>query len=250
MSSFRRGVQELVRGQILAPILRVELARGNWPEFSIPVRPYIEREPDGWFHPSEHADWGARKLALYLRQPEQIEREEATPEKVIAVTQGHFWHDLVGEIFLRNGVLTQTEIPLEDPEHNRKGHTDGLMANGRGYEMKSFNQQYMLKKYVDGMSLQELKPGYYAQAQDYLDMQDLEEMQYLIMGVWYPYPIAEFVVARDDAYIAAQRRKYRQAMEMAELGALPDACCAVRSKEAKACELRYACPIGRMALGA
>lgn len=249
-TSFRRGVEEVAAGKVLAPVIRGELMSPRFRGFTIKVEKFTPRPPDGWFHPSTHADWPARKLALYLRHPELIEDEPPTLEMVLAVTQGHFWHKLGGKILMRNGILLGTELECKDPEHNRKGHMDGFLATNEGWEFKTVNNEYLLKKIEDVETLRQYKPGYYAQAQDYLDMRQLSAMRFLLMGMFYPYPMVEFPIPYDEKFQLEQRAKYREALERAQTGAgLPDPCCLPRSAEAKACEMKLACPVGRAALG-
>lgn len=247
---FARGLKQIAGGKILSPVLTAELMKPRFRSFSVPVKPWTERPPDGWFHPSTHGDWPARKLALYLRHPEELEVEEITLEKVMAVTQGHFWHEFCGRVFLKNGIVSKLELPCTDEVHNRRGHMDGKLANGEGLEMKTINNEWLVKKITDLASLKEFKPGYFAQAQDYLDMHDLEKMRFFMIAMFYPYPMMEFIVPRDETFIRAQRAKYREAMEMAtEDRELPEACCLPRSTEAKTgCELRTACPVGKATL--
>lgn len=242
---FKTGIAELAQGRILAPILRAELTSPSFRGFTIQVDQYTEREPDGWFHPSEHSHWPTRKLALYLTQPALMDREPPTLEKTLAVTQGHFMHGFVGQILQRNGIVEELEIYKEDPEHNRRGHMDGRRAGGgEGIEFKSVNQKYLLDKIGHAESLEKHKPGYYGQCQDYMDMHELPAMRFLLIGVFYPYPMSEFVVLRDEMFIREQRAKYKEALEMVAEGVLPYPCCRVGSDQAKVCEMRRACPVG------
>lgn len=247
--AFSRGVQEITKGNLLAPILRGELMKPKFRSFDITVEGWKDRPWDGWFHPSTHSAWPARKLALYLTRHELEIEEEPDLEKVFAVTQGHFFHTFAGNILLRNGILEALEIPYEDPQHRRRGHMDGRMTGGgEGWEFKTINNEFLLKKIKDVETLREFKPGYYSQAQDYLDMHGLEGMRFLMMAMFYPYKMLEFVIPRDEPFQKAQRTKYREAIEMTE--ELPPACCEPRSTEARGCEMRMACPVGRAAVKA
>ncbi len=248
--AFSRGIAELHEGKILAPIIRAELANPSFAGFDVHVEGWTDRPFDGWWHPSVHSNWDARKLALYMTQNHLEIKEEPTLQKVIAVTQGHFLHTFVGNILLKNGIVSALEVKVEDPLHRRRGHMDA--RNDQGVEFKSINEKFLLAKIFDEASLRERKPTYFSQSQDYMDMLDLEEMRFLFIGVWYPYPMEEFVVHRDDTFIADQRKKYRIALEMAEAKEMPDVCegCSVKSPMAKSCEMALACPIGTAALRA
>lgn len=245
---FSRGIKQLAEGKIVGPILHAELMKPTFKGFTVKVDKWTERPFDGRFHPSTHSDWPARKLALYLTHPQDIEEEPPTLEKVIAVTQGHFWHKFGGKILQRNGVVTALEIESEDLKHNRYGHMDGKLFNGEGFEFKTINNEWLVKKIKDLETLREFKPGYFSQAQDYMDMQGLDGMRFLMMAMFYPYPMVEFVIPRDEAFLREQRAKYLEALESAAEGGLPEPCCLPRSKEAKTCELRTACTVGRAAL--
>lgn len=243
--AFSRGIAEISKGKILAPIVRAELTKPSFTGFDVHVEGWTDRPFDGWWHPSVHSDWDARKLALYMTQNHLEIVEEPTLEKVIAVTQGHFLHTFLGTILQKNGVVSDLEIEAVDHLHRRRGHMDA--RNEQGVEFKSINEKFLMAKIFDAESLRLRKPGYFSQCQDYLDMLDLEEMRFLFIGVWYPYPMEEFVVYRDDVFIADQRKKYRIALEMAAEKEMPDVCegCTVKSPMAKGCEMALACPIGQ-----
>jgi hypothetical protein len=98
---------------------------------------------------------------------------------------------------------------------------------------------------VDEEALREIYPDYYAQSQDYLMMSGLRFMRYFIIGMSTPYPMREFVVEANPAFQAAQRAKYREALDRAARGYAPAACCAIRSPQAKGCPTKSACEIGR-----
>jgi hypothetical protein len=248
--TFSRGVREMQDGKILAPILRGEVKKPNFRPFNIKVEPPKERPWDGYWHPSTHGLMPARQLALSLKHPMEFEAEETTLEKVFAVTQGHLFHTFCFKVLRRNGILLSEELPVLDEEHNRRGHMDGFLANYEGLEFKTVNNDFLLKKIEDVESLRKYKPGYYAQIQEYLDILQLSAMRFFMMGMFYPYPMIEFPIFYDEPFQLARRAEYRAALAYArEDGALPDPCCEPRSKEAKNCPLRTACPIGRVALG-
>jgi hypothetical protein len=250
--AFSRGIAELAQGKLLSPIIRAELMKPSFPGFGVYVHGWTERPFDGWWHPSTHSTLTARQLMLYMTQNHLEIKEEPTLEKVIAVTQGHFIHNFLGTVLKNNGVVPELELSKEDPQHRRKGSMDGKDVNGEGVEFKSINEKFLMQKIFDMESLRKHKPGYFGQCQDYLDMHDLDTMRFLFMGVWYPYPMAEFTVERDDVYIADQRKKYRIALEMAEEKEMPEVCdgCTVKSVMARNCPMALACPIGQATMKA
>lgn len=141
--NLNRALRGLREKQIVVPHLRAALYRPTFPGFSVEVRGWLDgvREFDGWFHPSTHASWTARQLALYLRHGAEMPVEQPALEFVLAVTQGSFFHRLFQYILLDDGVIKrqpstglnddielQCEPALVDHTHNRRGHADGEMA--------------------------------------------------------------------------------------------------------------------------
>jgi hypothetical protein len=139
--NFSRTLGALKKEQVIIPVLRAALSNPKFKGFKVDVKGWNERKFDGWFHPSTHASWTARQLALYLLNGPEVPLETPTITFVAAVTQGSFWHNLNQRILLQEGVLRrnpgtttkdsiddQCEVPLVDPEHNRRGHADGRMA--------------------------------------------------------------------------------------------------------------------------
>lgn len=241
--ALKQAVKAIDNDQELIPGTLALLVDPDFDEFSIKVEKWGKRAYDGWFHPSTHATWTARQLYYYLVAPNHVEVETMTMTSVIAITQGHFLHDFFQHIWMGKGLLDEAEVPMEDPQHNRRGHADGR----RGVEVveiKSIND-YQIDKIVNEAILKEKKPGYWYQAQEYLDMLGMEVMRYFMVTTSYPYKMQEFLVRFDPEHARVQRRKYRSAINARDRGVLPPACCTPGSNEAKACPVRRACPIGR-----
>lgn len=242
--AMKATLRDVVDDKVLTPITRSVLMDPSFEGYDVPVQPWTKRGHDGWFHPSTHATWTERQLFLYLTQPHLVGVEQMTLTSVLAITQGHFFHEFLQRLWLRHGILQVAEVTLVDERHNRRGHMDGLLANFEGLEIKTMND-YTLPKIGDAESLREKKPGYYAQTQDYLDMAELTQMRYFIISTAYPYNMQEFVVPYDEVFQAAQRRKYRRAIEAAEVDKTPQVCCPLNSATARSCPVRGACDIGR-----
>lgn len=245
--TFRRALTEVADGNVLLPILRGELYSPDFSGFTLEVEPWTDREPDGWFHPSEHATWHPRQLALLLMHPELVERERKQLSSVLAITQGKFWHQFIQKVLGDHGILVEAEFSAEDPAHRRRGHLDGILDGppcGReGFEFKTMAPE-LIRKITTVADLREVKPTYYAQAQDYLDMTGLTTMRMVILSPAYPFPMVELAIGADEVFQQAQRRKYTQALTAVAEGTLPQACCTPRSAQAKQCPVRMACPIG------
>jgi hypothetical protein len=214
----RNILAEVRERKVLSPIIRSTLHDPKFTGFTLEVEGWTPRAYDGWFHPSTHTTWSVEELVQYLTSPDQIVEEEPELSFVLAVTQGKFWHTFIQRLLLDNGVLVQDEVPLRDPVHRRRGHTDGLLASGELFEFKTassrsfrkLNSLEALREHTSGYIA-----GYYGQTQDYLDMADAEYMRYLVMCLESPYELAEFVVPADPMFQAKQRLKYREALEMA-----------------------------------
>lgn len=241
--NFRTMMKELGQGKIVTPIIRSALSKPTFDGFDVPVEGWITRPYDGWFHPSTHSTWTPRQLYYYLTVGEKMFVENPTLLFVLSVTQGKFWHNFVQRLLLDNGLMLQDEVPILDPIHMRRGHTDGLLSNGEGFEFKTASERVIVKmKTLD--LLMKNQPKYYAQTQDYLDVTGGEVMRYFIMQLSAPFDMAEFEVPADPEFQAAQRDKYREAIEAAAAGEPPAPCCAFGSSQSKTCPVRYQCPVG------
>lgn len=255
-AEFRRFVRDINAGKILIPAIRAELSNPKFKGFTVPVEGWSSRPYDGWFHPSSQSTWTARQLYYYLVRPDMFEPEPPSALFVLAVTQGKFWHEFIQRLALDIGVLVpnkgstrkddilkRAEISLMDKEINVRGHADGRLKSGNLFEFKTMSD-FKIKKVKSFEDIKVLEPGYYGQTQDYLAIDGADEMRYLIMSLASPFPMEEIVVPADKAFQAAQRDKYQEAMQAAADQQPPSACCAPRSKQAKACPARLACPIG------
>lgn len=271
MANFQRTLSAVAKGQILIPHIRAAMADPNFKGFDVKVRGWREghREFDGWFHPSTHATWTARQLALYLMHGEDVPQEKPELSFVFAVTQGSFWHEFLQRLLVRDKMIvrnpgtkwsdpieTQVEVPIKDREHNRVGHADGRIAvpghEDELLEIKTTSSERVLKNYRERGEeyLAEKDPfGYYSQAQDYLDVTGLPKTRYLVLAPLSGagFPMEEFVVHANPRFQAAQRAKYRTAIEHAQRGTLPEACCGIGSAMSKTCPLARFCPIGKVA---
>lgn len=257
---FSKVVGELARGYRIIPVLRAAFSNPTFQGFDVHVPGWNERPYDGWFHPSTHGAWAARQLALYLRHGEQMPLEKPTLNFVLAVTQGSFWHEVIQRVMLERGLLLrnegttwadsiekQVELALVDPELNLRGHADGRMSSDDElFEFKTMGSHWKMDKITCEDELREQNPfGYWEQTQDYLAISGREASRYLILNMGAGFRMVEFVVRADKAFQAAQRTKYRQAIEAAQENRLPPACCSIGSTTAKNCPARQFCDIGR-----
>lgn len=214
--------------------------------FNIEIEPWTARPPDGYFHPSTQSMWNVRQLALYLLAPHLVQQERMEITSVLAITQGHFWHMFIQHILeIETPFLVKSEVGFTDEEHKRRGHMDGLLkikGEEEGLEIKTINP-YKIGKIVDEETLIEHKPQYWFQAQEYLDVFNLPRMRFLTIAPSYPFPMKEFTVKANPTHQARRREDYKQAMLIAENGALPlpkGGCC----NQVSSCQLKYACKFG------
>jgi hypothetical protein len=242
-TAFQRMSREAREGKLITPYIRAALTSPDFEGFTLQVQGWTSRRYDGYFHPSVHALWTARQLSYYLTHPDELIKEQPELLFVLAVTQGHFWHEFVQHILLRRGILLAKEVPLKDLTYNRKGHADGRLFNGELFEFKTMSER-LIKKVKNVEDLKRLHPGYYGQTQDYLDMSGEKAMRYFIMALSSPFPMEEFVVPADPDFQARQREKYREAITSTEMDERPEVCCQPRSPQSKTCPVRFACPIG------
>lgn len=239
----RKLLAELSKEWLIVPILRAELMKKTFKGFSLRVEGWKPRPYDGKFHPSTHATWSARQLALYLTHPEDLLGEDFDLTSILAITQGKFWHLFVQKVLLRHGILQRAELPIHDDELNITGHIDGLGADFSLFELKTMND-WKLGKIHTLEVYRELYPEYYAQNQDYLMVTGHSVMRVVLMSMSSPYHMVEFVVPADDVFQKEQREKYLEALALAEAGEMGDQCCPIFSSASKKCPVRLACPIG------
>lgn len=239
----RNLLKSYTEDKLVEPTVRAALSRGDFAEFSVTIPKFDQRSWDGWFHPSEHGNWTLLQLVHYLHHYETLPKEKVTATFVMAVTFGSFFHDLIQELLLQKKVLTRKEVPLQDTVRNRRGHTDGRLSNGQLLEIKTANA-YAYKKFDTLEGLKENEPGYYAQAQEYMDMACVDSMRYFVMSKESPYDMAEFIVPADEEFQYGQRRKYEKALFHYNNGLWPDFCCNPGSAKSRSCPVRSTCDRG------
>lgn len=238
----RRAVKGLSRDEWLVPALMSALNDPHFSGFNVEIEPWTSRPPDGYFHPSTQSTWTIRQLALYLIAPHLVEQERMQVTGVFAITQGHFWHMFIQHVLKEEGILLKDEIGFTDEEHRRRGHMDGLLeikGETEGLEIKTINP-FKIKGISNEAELREKKPGYWAQAQEYLDVFNLPRMRFLFISPSYPFPMNEFTVNANPEHQARRRELYKGAIEIASQGRLPlpqGGCC----HKPETCALRKAC---------
>lgn len=275
---FRKMVDDSLNGLVLKPKVDAYMINSKFPErFVVTFRKAGEaRKPDGWFHPSTHPGWTQRQLYYYLTEPDRVEAEVLAYESRMAVTMGTAVHAFIETCIRDMGAMA----PLEgtcvacgrphgtkrgecdeygacDPEIGSRGHMDGVLAIDRpgvhwqpglgGFEFKTSNDRKVANVKNNDLDAFRAKwPEYYDQVQNYMEITGLRQFLVLFAVLGYPWRMVEFQIPYDPLRGWEIRNKYRQVRENVERGTVPDACCGPGSKEAKACPVRSACPIGRL----
>lgn len=271
--AFRKMAGENLDKLVLKPLLHNYIHLGKYPdEFSVTFKKHgKERKPDGYFHPSTHPLWTERQLSLYLSNPDQMLGEPLEFGGGMSVTVGTAMHDFIEVCMIDGGMLLKPtgECVNCKRQHGRRkgqcpewgaidertlsrGHMDGILDLGDwgrgGFDLKTSNNMKLQK--CSDLNLDELRekwPQYYAQAQEYMRITGLRQFIILFLGMGFPWTMVEYHIPYDIEHNFAVEQKYLRAIEHAKNGTLPTIpCCAPRSKEARACLARNACPIGLM----
>ncbi len=127
--------------------------------------------------------------------------------------------EMEGGTHLTNGIVTHNTI-------NPKA-TFGLTDN---------NVEWLVERHLD----------YLLQMLDYMDMTGMAKAVLLFCVLGFPWKLIEIEISYDHARALATKAKYERVRKYVENGILPDPCCSPYSAEAKTCEARSVCPIGRM----
>lgn len=261
--NFRRVVAEIEHGTVLIPLLHSYLYDAKFPkEFSVTFKGHsMQREPDGWFHPSTHPLWPARKLWLYHHYPSYSLGEVKEYMGTLSVTIGHAVHSFIQMCLEDLGVLElserevhgemvlQAEHYVEDPELLSRGSMDGVLklslprylgAERQLFEFKTSNLMKLSKiKSLDLDAFIEKWPDYYMQVQEYMRMSGLQVAVVLFMAMGYPWELREFHVPADPKLAHEIKSKYRLAIAPD----MPPPCCGPGSKVASSCEMRTICNV-------
>lgn len=272
--AFRRMAQMVSQDLVVVPLVESYMRASKFPKvFDVTFRDEgKERVPDGFFHPSTHPTMEPRQLYFYLTaDPDDLVPEEIEYENRMAMIMGTAVHSFIQTCMIDAGILLKPmgtcvacgrehgtkksqcdEFGAMDKTLGRRGHMDGILQItaagwGRGlFEFKTINPKACFGLSHHNLEwLKTKKPMYYAQLQDYLDMTGMSKALILFAILGFPWKLVEIEVPYDHEFVAGLKRKYRHVREAEESGEMPDPCCAIRSKEAKACFARDVCPVGR-----
>lgn len=234
--NFRKMLRTIGNDEILVPMIRAALSDPSFKDFTVNVEGFKHRPPDGWFWPSTHPLWSERALYTYLTKPQSLIYEPIDPTSTLALTGGTFFHTFIQTVLVREKILEKqpeicgcgakhperAEAFLVDAEAGTRGHSDGVVHEGSGFEFKSMTPLKLdrapLGSPTDSEVLAWFKkkcPDYYAQAQDYLRMSGRDRMIVVILSMTYPFNIREIHVYYDRAFAYQTREKYLRVREHA-----------------------------------
>ena len=258
--NFTKTLASIGRNEVVVPALRNALWNPNFKPFTITVDGFSERPPDGWFHPSVHPLWNEMMLYYYLDNYEQMIREPFDPSSTLAVTAGTFFHTFVQNVLVEENVLElqpevcdcghrhpeRAEVYLVDEASKSRGHSDGVVFDGSGFEFKTMNPNKMSRipkggpTDVDVLDWFKTKcRDYYGQAQEYLRMSGRERMIVVILQLTYPFEMREIHVPYDRPYAYGIRDKYMRVLQAIADQQPPRCQCVPR--EVSGCPMRGVC---------
>jgi hypothetical protein len=247
---FRKLLAGLGQGEVVIPVIRAALFNPDFKDFTVKVRGFEKRDPDGWFHPSEHPLWEPRQLFFYLVEPERLRFEPFDLHSVMAVTQGQFWHSFIERVGTDCGLFTGVEVKFEDAETGARGSMDATLPE-EGFEFKTARPnkfREMPKGPPDDKELLEwfkgYWPTYYAQGQEYMRLSGYRLHRMLFLCMDYPYEMREILVPFDHFFSEEIAEKYRMVRQAVADQRMPGFCCFPNSKLAKVCVARLVCPVG------
>lgn len=258
--NFKQALKGAVNEEKVVPILRTELWNPDFQGFTVEVEGFTERKPDGWFHPSTHPLWTEPHLYYYILNHENMIREPFDPTGTLAVTFGHFAHTFVQQVLIQSGVLVQqpekcpcgyrhsdrAEVYLVDEEVKSRGHSDGVLKWGDGFEFKTMNPRKAGTIPKGAPSSPEVLEwfkkrckDYYLQAQEYLRISGRTTMVVVILVTTYPFEMREIHVPYNPRDAMATRDKFARVLQAVADGNPPP--CECGPKNNVDCPVRSLC---------
>lgn len=258
--NFTKTLASIGRNEVVVPALRSALWKPDFKSFTVTVDGFEERPPDGWFHPSTHPLWNEVMLYYYMTNYERMIRDPFDHSSTLAVTAGTFFHTFVQNVLVEENVLElqpevcgcgrkhpeRAEVYLVDEESKSRGHSDGVVFEGSGFEFKTMNPMKLGRVPKGGPTekvvldwFKNSCSDYYAQAQEYLRLSGRERMIVVILALTYPFEIREIHVPYDRPYAYGVRDKFKRVIQAVADGQPPRCQCA--PTDAKSCPARGVC---------
>lgn len=263
--TFRRLLTGAQGGEILVPLIQAFLWNPRFPQFEITIPEFKPRPPDGWFHPSTHPLMNERQLYYYLAEPDRLLPEVFDPTSTMAVTQGHFWHEVIQMVGIETGFLKLNPDPIPginpaewfwfDEQTRSRGRCDGLTSDKICPDEEVFEFKTMMgqraRKIPQGRpdspeveaAFRAMAPDYYAQAQEYMRLSGRRRWRAVILSLEYPFPMREIVLRYDHVFAREIEIKYRKVVQAVADQRPPQFCCG-GGKIARNCFARGVCEMG------
>jgi hypothetical protein len=268
--NFRR-VEAFGRDLVLAPLIENAVQQCLFPKnFTVTLEAYAaKREPDGFFHPSTHPTMDERQLYYYIAHPEKWEESEFEYGPRMSVLAGSVMHVVVQTVMTKMGLLVAPkgtcvccgkthglrrgqcdEWGVRDDILGRRGHIDGLLDIPGWCQPGDvvFDLKTCAPPVIRGIEDHDLQafidkwPKYYGQAQEYMALTGKLRALILFLSMSEGWVMREFVIPRNDLYIARMEAKYKAVRSYVELGTPPPiACCSTKSA-ARKCSAS-SCPV-------
>lgn len=235
---FRRGLQSVMRGEVFITPIRAYLMDPKFPAFEVKVDGLGIREPDFWFHPSEHPGWSPRALYLWMTQPELLHREPMEPTAVLSMTAGSIWHAIIGHILSELGLVNALEVPIEQASLRTRGKLDGITKGNEIYELKTMKEA-RLRLMTSPAEYLRLNPSYHLQANEYMRVSGIHEERVLLMSLTFPYEMKEFIIEYDHRLGQETEEKYARVLQAVADGRMPSCSGCVRERDE--CPSRMLC---------
>lgn len=248
-NQFRRLLRGVSNKEILVPHLEVALLRHGenvWPEaYEIRVH-NKERQWDGFFHPSTHANMGELRLFYEFSRQDKMEYPRLTVDDVLTFQVGSAYHALVQSMLIHMGFTTPDEV--EAPFVNEHRWCSGRIDVRRCWVPEQDSP--VLLDIKSAAYLPKSPPMHYQkQIQVYLDLAPGGPMQrgiILYLTKQAPHKLREFVVERDQDTldeIYGRWNRVREAIEFDDASTLR-VCCNNDTTEHRQCPARFQCRIG------
>lgn len=223
-------------------------------------RDLVDREPDGWFHPSTHPGWSERALYEYLAHPTQVVKRRLDFSGKLSVTAGTALHGMFQQVLRRTGDLPpehqvcRTGCPPEarcqepswaDEDTGARGHADG--DNGEDLVELKFTNENTWAGTKRLMELEDREdeafarfwPDYWDQAIEYQRLSGRRRTIVLLGMQGFPWEFREFHVVYDRARANEVRDKYRRVRQ--QVADQRPGRCLCAAKERAGCAARRLC---------
>jgi hypothetical protein len=262
---------------VVVPRWRAYLNSGAFPkriDASL-INRHLEREPDGWFHPSTHPGWNERQLYVYLTRPDLMDERAWTFEGRMSANVGTMVHELFKVSMVEDGTLIRptgetcdscglsrtarsmnkrcNEFGFSDPLLMSRGHIDGMLNPARfpglppaGLDLKTSNDMSLRNFTNNDVDTFRAKwPEYYDQMQEYMRLSGLRVFFVVFQAMGMPWTCKEVRIDYDEVRAFEIEQKYARVRLAVESRTPPGDCCKFGGVKGKyGCTTETACRRG------